>query len=59
MSHIGCPLAGDFLYGTEDKELIKRAALHSHTLSMLHPIKKTPIFVTAPLPEDMARLLSL
>ena len=59
MSYIGYPLAGDFLYGIEDKELIKRAALHSHTLSMLHPIKKTPIFVTAPLPEDMAKIISL
>ena len=28
MAYLGHPLAGDFLYGTEDKELIGRAALH-------------------------------
>ncbi|MBE6591675.1 MAG: RluA family pseudouridine synthase [Ruminococcaceae bacterium] len=59
MAHIGCPLAGDFLYGTEDKELIKRAALHSHSLWMIHPVTKEEVFVTAPLPEDMKRIISL
>ena len=29
MASIGCPLAGDWLYGTEDPNLIVRPALHS------------------------------
>ena len=56
MAHIGCPLTGDFLYGTEDKDLIPRPALHSGYLSFLHPITKERLRFSLPLPEDMARL---
>ncbi len=57
MSAIGYPLAGDFLYGTEDPELIPRPALHSSDLWMRHPISGDEMHFTAPLPEDMAKLL--
>ncbi len=56
MAHIGHPLTGDFLYGTEDKALIGRPALHSGYLSFLHPITKEKLQFSTPLPEDMARL---
>ena len=56
MAHIGHPLTGDFLYGTEDRELIDRPALHSGYLSFLHPITKERLQFSVPLPEDMARL---
>ena len=56
MAHIGHPLTGDFLYGTEDRALIGRPALHSGYLSFLHPITKEPLTFSAPLPEDMVRL---
>ena len=56
MAHIGHPLTGDFLYGTEDKALISRPALHSAQLSILHPITGERLEFSAPLPEDMARL---
>ena len=36
MASIGHPLAGDWLYGTEDPGLILRPALHSYTLTMTH-----------------------
>ena len=57
MAAIGCPLTGDWLYGTEDKSLIARPALHSYHLRMLHPVTGAVIDVTAPLPEDIQRLL--
>ena len=57
MAAIGCPLTGDWLYGTEDRALIARPALHSYHLRLLHPVTGAVIDVTAPLPEDMARLL--
>ena len=57
MAAIGHPLTGDWLYGTEDKSLIARPALHSYHLRMTHPLTGTTIDVTAPLPEDMQRLL--
>ena len=57
MAAIGHPLTGDWLYGTEDRALITRPALHSYHLRMMHPLTGTTIDVTAPLPEDMQRLL--
>lgn len=56
MAHIGCPLAGDFLYGTEDHDLISRHALHMGELKLLHPLTKEPLQFSAPLPEDMRKL---
>ena len=57
MAHIGCPLAGDFLYGREDRDLIGRPALHSHRLTLLHPMIGKELTFTAPVPDDMAGLL--
>ena len=58
MAHIGCPLVGDWLYGTEDKTLISRPALHSHALRLTHPITGEALYFTAPLPEDFQHLLA-
>ena len=58
MASIGHPLAGDWLYGTEDPALIARPALHSYTLTLTHPVTGEVLHLTAPLPEDMARLVS-
>lgn len=57
LSAIGYPLAGDFLYGTENPDLIARAALHSSELFLTHPISGKEMHFTSPLPEDMARIL--
>lgn len=57
LSAIGHPLLGDWLYGTEDRTLIPRPALHSHRLELTHPVTRRRLTVTAPLPEDMVRLL--
>jgi 23S rRNA pseudouridine1911/1915/1917 synthase len=54
---IGCPLAGDWLYGREDPALIPRPALHSAELWLRHPVSGELLHLTAPLPEDMRRLL--
>jgi len=58
MASIGCPLAGDWLYGTEDLNLIARPALHSCALTMTHPVTGEVLRLTAPVPEDMVRLVS-
>ena len=57
MAHLGCPLAGDFLYGREDRDLIPRPALHSAELSVRQPVTGERLTFTCPLPEDMARLM--
>ena len=57
MASIGHPLAGDWLYGTEAPDLIGRPALHSYALTLTHPVTGEVLHLTAPLPEDMARLV--
>lgn len=52
---IGCPLVGDWLYGSAS-ERIARPALHSAFLSMRQPVGGEKLSFTAPLPEDMAAL---
>ncbi len=56
LAHICCPLAGDFLYGTEDSDLISRHALHMGDLQLLHPLTKESLHFSVPLPEDMKKL---
>ena len=56
MASIGCPLAGDWLYGTEDPALIPRPALHACALTLVHPVTGEVLSLTAPLPPDMAAL---
>ncbi len=57
MAYLGHPLAGDFLYGTEDPDLIPRPALHSARLELTQPFSGRRLLFESPLPADMARLL--
>lgn len=57
MAHLGYPLAGDWLYGTEDKSLIARPALHSYELWFTQPVTGAALHFAAPMPPDMARLM--
>ncbi|MFH1419747.1 MAG: RluA family pseudouridine synthase [Planctomycetota bacterium] len=73
MSHIGHPIAGDPFYGgrhvsvrdltgrPEDsgEPRFMRQMLHAQRLIVEHPIHEKPLELVAPLPEDMAELLSL
>lgn len=56
MKYLGYPLIGDYLYHP-DMELITRQALHSCRLTFSHPITGKPMDFTAPLPEDMKKVL--
>lgn len=56
MKHLGYPLIGDYLYNP-DMEYIHRQALHSHRIAFSHPITGEAMEFTAPLPEDMRRVL--
>ena len=56
-AHYGCPVLGDDLYGTPSS-LISRQALHASNLSFPHPIFKSKMEIEAPLPEDMAGVIS-
>ena len=56
MAHLGCPVLGDFLYGTEDARLPGRFALHSAFLRFDHPQSGQCLEFAAPLPIELARL---
>ncbi len=56
LAHLGCPLAGDFLYGRELAALPDRFALHSAALVLRHPVTGAPLAFTDPLPAELARL---
>lgn len=56
-AHIGHPLAGDDLYGGS-REYIGRHALHCAQITFEDPIRKQPVRVESPLPEDMQALLN-
>ena len=57
LAHIGCPIAGDYLYGTELAALPGRFALHSAHLFCVQPITGQEISIDEPLPEALAALL--
>jgi len=56
LAALGHPLVGDAAYGTSDPAL-PRPALHSYQIRLTHPITGRRLAWTAPVPEDMRRLL--
>jgi len=53
LSSMGCPICGDNKYGYPRGYKEKFIALHARRLEFIHPIKKEPIEITAPLPKDL------
>ncbi len=51
LSHIGCPIYGDSMYGAPQKG--ERTRLHCRKLVFIHPETKDRTVILAPLPEDM------
>ncbi|WP_019961053.1 RluA family pseudouridine synthase [Woodsholea maritima] len=68
MSHIGCPLLGDPVYGRgrstllarldeeQDFRAFNRQALHAYELGFIHPTREEHLHFSTPLPADMQRL---
>lgn len=54
MAYIGHPLAGDWLYGTENHELVPRQMLHSCELRFIHPVTGKEMFFESEIFPDMA-----
>lgn len=52
LKYLGYPIIGDFLYNP-DYTFCKRQALHSASLSFIHPITKKEMHFASPLPEDL------
>lgn len=57
-SYIGHPLLGDFLYHPDDSRM-ERQALHAAELTFRHPVSEEALTFSAPLPEDMQKVLQM
>lgn len=57
MAYIGNSILGDTLYG-KASNLINRQALHSYKISFMHPVTHKKIELTAPLFEDMEKIIN-
>ena len=58
MTSIGYPIVGDPTYGVRKNIFdIKGQALHSYKLTLIHPSTNEQMNFTAPLPEDMSKII--
>ncbi len=48
LSKAGCPIRGDLKYGARRSNPDGGISLHSRTVSFVHPVRKEPLTVTAP-----------
>jgi 23S rRNA pseudouridine1911/1915/1917 synthase len=51
LASIGCPIVGDLKYGFPTALQDASIALHCHSLSFIHPVKKTQITILAETPD--------
>ncbi len=52
LSNIGLPIKGDLKYGFDRSNKDGSISLHARVLEFIHPVKKEPIHIVAPLPKD-------
>jgi len=52
LSKIGSPIKGDLKYGSPRSNPDGGISLHARSIRFIHPVKKTEIFVEAPVPDD-------
>ena len=51
LASIGCPILGDIKYGSEKPLEDGSIALHARKLEFIHPVRKEPMVLEAPLPD--------
>ena len=54
LSKVGCPIKGDLKYGAKRSNVGGGISLHSRSVEFLHPVRKEPIKIVAPVPEGDA-----
>lgn len=52
LAHIGCPIKGDLKYGAKRSNPDGSISLHARRIEFVHPVKKEPVIVVAPVPDD-------
>lgn len=56
MTHLGHPLRGDTLYGSDDSR-IHRQALHCKDVYFTHPVTGQPMHITCDFPQDFKEVI--
>lgn len=52
LSAMGCPIQGDLKYGDRRSNPDGSISLHARSLSLIHPVRQTPLEIVAPVPES-------
>ena len=52
LSHMGCPIKGDLKYGAKRSNPDGGISLMARRIQFIHPVKKTEVDVTAPVPDS-------
>jgi len=52
LAKIGCPIRGDLKYGFPRSNKGGGISLHARQIEFIHPVKKEPVIITAPTPQD-------
>ena len=51
LSAIGCPIKGDLKYGAKRSNPDGSISLHAREITFVHPVRKEPLTITAPVPD--------
>ncbi len=52
LAAMGCPIRGDVKYGARRPNKNKGISLHARRIAFMHPVRKEPLEIVAPYPED-------
>ncbi|MEE4197589.1 MAG: RluA family pseudouridine synthase [Bacteroidales bacterium] len=52
LAKIGCPIKGDLKYGFPRSNPDGGISLHARKIEFIHPVKKEPVEIVAPTPDD-------
>lgn len=52
LSSIGCSIKGDLKYGADRSNIDGSIHLHAQRLTLIHPVQKKELIITAPAPDD-------
>ncbi len=53
LASMGCVIKNDVKYGAKSSNNPKQIYLHAKSLSFEHPVKRIPLFIECPLPNDL------
>ncbi|MCE3280123.1 MAG: pseudouridine synthase [Bacteroidetes bacterium] len=53
LASMGCPIKGDLKYGFNRSNKDASIHLHARKIEFIHPVKKEPVIITAPPPDEV------